>query len=166
MNRYIETDRLILREIEKKDAKDLYEIASNSKVNKYMLYSRYRNIEEVEEWISKVEGQSRKFVFQLKDIGKVIGIGSIKYKNDKNAHELEFTINENYWNQGFATEASKGLITWAIKVQDAKIIVTSHAEENIASGKVLKKCGFVPIGKSSYSTFDKEERFNLWIMNC
>ncbi len=41
-----ETDRLIVREWEKEDYKDLFELASDSEITKFLHYKTYENIEE------------------------------------------------------------------------------------------------------------------------
>ena len=54
MNRIIETERMILRPINKNDAKDIFEWVSDPIVNKYMPYNLYENIEQVEECMVQV----------------------------------------------------------------------------------------------------------------
>ena len=55
MDRRIETKRLILRPLEKKDAQDIFEWASDPVVNKYMLYALYQNVQQAEDWIAWIK---------------------------------------------------------------------------------------------------------------
>lgn len=60
--------------------------------------------------------------------------------------ELGYWIARAHWGQGYATEAGRG----AIKVARAlghKRLVASHFLDNPASGKVLRKLGFVATGE-------------------
>ena len=113
MNRIIQTERMILRPINKNDAKDIFEWVSDPIVNKYMPYNLYENIEQVEEWIESLVEEENNFAFELKDIGKVIGSVSITFVSSRNAYELGYNLNRNYWGNGYATEASKAMIKWA-----------------------------------------------------
>lgn len=97
MNRIIQTERLILRPINKNDAKDIFEWVSDPVVNKYMPYSLYENIGQVEEWIESLVEEENNFAFELKDMGKVIGSGSISFDPSRNAYELGYNLNRNYW---------------------------------------------------------------------
>lgn len=160
MKESLETNRLRIRPFTLEDAQDIFEIAGNPKVNQYMMYSQYKNLEEVKEWIGKVEGKSRKLVFEKKNCGKVIGIGSIKFKNNRQAYELEYSINNKFWNQGYATEASKALIKWANQNMGARKFFASHASGNLASARVLEKCGFSFLKNSHYQTFDNTKKFS------
>ena len=100
MNRIIQTERMILRPINKNDAKDIFEWVSDPVVNKYMPYSLYENIGQVEEWIESLVEEENNFVFELKDIRKVIGSGSITFEQSRNAYELGYNLNRNYWGNG------------------------------------------------------------------
>ena len=155
-----ETERLILRPLTKEDAQDVFEWCSDPIVNKYLPYTLYENVNQVEEWIESIKDEENTFAFVLKDSGKVIGSGSISMDTERNAYELGYNINRNYWNKGYTTEASKGLIKWAYDVLDAREFCANYATANVASGKVLEKCGFEFEKYGQYSTFDGSETFD------
>lgn len=62
--------------------------------------------------------------------------------------EIGYGISESSQNQGFATEAVQAAVTWAFNVPDVTAIEAEADANNIASQKVLEKCGFVPNGKT------------------
>lgn len=161
MNRIIETERLILRPVTLEDASDVFEWVGDPVVNRYMPYSIYNNIEQVKVYISKIIKEGKyEFAFYSKENKKVIGAGSIKYDEDTKAYELGYNLNRKFWNKGYATEASKAIIQWAYQTLNARDFVAAHVTANIASGKVLLKCGFTFDYYGQYSRFDGSEVFD------
>jgi len=61
--------------------------------------------------------------------------------------------------QGFATEAARGILQFAKDDLAQTKLFACHAKENVVSGKILKKLGFVYSNDSSYSKFDGSQTF-------
>lgn len=160
MNRKIETERLILRPLTVDDAKDVFEWVGDPIVNRFMPYPVYKSIDQVEKWISSLVDEKNEFGFCLKDNGKVIGSGSIKFDPESNSYELGYNINRAFWGNGYATEASKALIQWAYQKLGARDFCAAHATANTASGNVIKKCGFIFDKYGQYSRYDGSETFD------
>lgn len=160
MERLISTQRLILRPLVQEDADDVFEWVSDPIVNRYMPYSLYHDVNEAKAWISSLEEEENNFAFCLKSTGKVIGSGSITFDESRNAYELGYNLNRTYWGKGFATEASKAMIQWAYTNLEARDFCSNHATANVASGKVIKKCGFRFERYGQYSRFDGSEIFD------
>ena len=90
-----ETERLIVRQWEDYDYKDLYEYASDVSVTKYLSFPTYLSLETAIERISFVKEQYNSgegvvdYCIELKETNKVIGsIGIVKYR-EKNFGEVE-----------------------------------------------------------------------------
>ncbi|HKM35501.1 MAG TPA: GNAT family N-acetyltransferase [Lachnospiraceae bacterium] len=160
MGRMIETERLILRPLEESDASDVFEWVGDPAVNKYMPYSLYLDIEQVKEWIRQISDEDYEFGFILKDTGKVIGAGSIGFDSERDAYGLGYNLNKSFWNLGYATEATKAIIQWVYDNLGAREFVANHATANIASGNVIRKCGFQFERYGQYSRFDGSETFD------
>lgn len=160
MRQIIETERLILRQLDESDASDVFEWVGDPIVNKYMPYSLYHDIEQVKEWIRQISDENYELGFILKDTGKVIGSGSISFDSDRDAYALGYNMNKSFWNMGYATEAAKAMIQWAYDNLGARVFVSNHATENIASGNVIRKCGFQFERYGQYSRFDGSETFD------
>ena len=158
--RVIETERLILRPLTVGDAEDAFEWQSDPEVNRYMVYSLYTDIEKTREWIAGLGADENEFGFELKETGKVIGAGGIKYIEKEAAWEMGYNLNRAYWGRGFATEASKALIQWAYENEDARDFIACHATANAASGNVIRKCGFKFVRFGQYSRYDGSETFD------
>lgn len=159
-SKMIKTERLILRPLVKSDAKDVFEWVGDPIVNKYMPYSLYQDVEQVEKWLESLVDEENEFAFCLPDTGKVIGAGSISFDPESNSFELGYNLNQAYWGNGYATEASKAMIQWAYTYLNAHDFCSNHANANVASGNVLKKCGFQFDHYGQYSRFDGSETFD------
>lgn len=61
--------------------------------------------------------------------------------NEKEEVEIGYGIDDEYQNQGYATEAIGELITWAHNQKGVKNVLAETEKENIASHKVLQKLG-------------------------
>jgi RimJ/RimL family protein N-acetyltransferase len=76
-------------------------------------------------------------------------IGGIGIHGD-NA-ELGYWIARDHWGQGYATEAGRAVIALADETLRLPRLTSSHATDNPASGKVLRKLGFMPTGKKVWA---------------
>ena len=61
--------------------------------------------------------------------------------------EIGYGILEEYQGQGYATEAVKLALSWAFQHPEVVAVEAEADPENIASQKVLMKCGFRPNGE-------------------
>ena len=75
-------------------------------------------------------------------------IGCIGIDPGEGGTELGYWIARPAWGQGFATEAGHGVIEIA-RLLGHTHITAGHFVDNPASGKVLRKLGFVPTGKTA-----------------
>ena len=76
-------------------------------------------------------------------------IGELCFKGitEDGIAEIGYGIEEDYQLCGYATEAVSALVDWALH-QPGVMCVTAETEEtNIASQRVLKKSGFIPMGE-------------------
>lgn len=60
--------------------------------------------------------------------------------------EIGYWCGEPYWGRGITTEASHALLKWARAELGAEGFVSGHFTDNPASGAVLRKLGFEPVG--------------------
>ena len=69
--------------------------------------------------------------------------GSIAKFEMEGDTEITYWIDRNFWGKGIATTALKNFLT----IENTRPIFGRVAFDNLASQKVLEKCGFVKIGK-------------------
>ncbi|TCO69151.1 GNAT family N-acetyltransferase [Marinisporobacter balticus] len=78
----------------------------------------------------------------LKSENKSIGSACFMKCPDENGQiEIGYGINSTYQNNGYMTEAAQAICEWAISQSDVSIIIAETEKNNIASHKVLQKCG-------------------------
>lgn len=168
----IETDRLILRHYQKNDLKDIFKnYASDKDVARYFCWDHpYRNLQEtkkaVERW-EKVGGVIKKYRYyiEIKKTHEVIGFCSI-VPRDNGVPDLGYAIGRKWWNQGIMSEACKAFIATLFLDGYDKIAVKAEFF-NIASLKVIKKCGFKFIEQKAlfYPKLNRCIIFNYYELN-
>jgi RimJ/RimL family protein N-acetyltransferase len=73
-------------------------------------------------------------------------IGSAGLGEHEGEPELGYWIARAHWGQGYATEAA-GAVLRIARTLGHRRVVAGHFADNPASGKVLKKLGFLPTGR-------------------
>jgi RimJ/RimL family protein N-acetyltransferase len=86
------------------------------------------------------------FMLMLRTDGAPQLIGSCGLAERDGAAELGYWIARDHWGQGYATEAAKAVIGVAKALGHQKL-VSGHFTDNPASGRVLRKVGFRPLGR-------------------
>ena len=92
-----------------------------------------------------------RFLITLADSGEVIGcIGfgplPVEDGGGDGTMEMGYWIARQHWGRGYASEAARAVIEVARACGHPRI-VASHFIDNPASGRVLRKAGFLPTGK-------------------
>ena len=78
---------------------------------------------------------------------ELIGMAGLSLDPESPAEvQLGYWIARPHWGQGYATEASRALLSQARAIGHTRI-VAHHFADNPASGRVLRKVGFRPTGK-------------------
>ncbi len=171
-----ETKRLILRELSMEDIPSLYKIYQNKEVCRYMpsLSSLEEELEKHKAYIENVYafyGYGLWGIFDKKN-NQLIGRAGIQNHSidGKDELELAYLIDYTYWNLGYATEACRKILTFALEELDVSRLVAVIAKENIASCRVAKKLGMSPEKEMTYHELTcflysidlKEERKRLY----
>lgn len=147
----IKTERLLIRPFRISDAEDAFEWRSDPEVNRFMPYPCDADLEEtrqrIEEWIADGD----KYAIELRSTGKVIGDITLEWSERFGLYELGYDLSRSFWRQGYATEAARAVIEWAVSERGIRDFTAYYARDNAASGRVLEKCGFVPEYNAQYS---------------
>ncbi|MCE0521370.1 MAG: GNAT family N-acetyltransferase [Methylacidiphilales bacterium] len=148
----LETERLFLRPLALSDAKELQSLAGDFTIADTTLNIAHPYPDGLaEEWISThpakyEQEESATFAITLKDGGNLIGVvGLISTKRFRRG-ELGYWITKQFWNQGYATEAARSVVQFGFSQLVLHKIEATHLSRNPASGKVMKKLGFVQEG--------------------
>ena len=71
---------------------------------------------------------------------KPIGFGGV-FKFDKNSYELGYILDKRYWGKGLATKVALMQRDYIVNRLHSAAVATTHPD-NLASQRVLQKCGF------------------------
>ncbi|MEC4005108.1 GNAT family N-acetyltransferase [Flavobacterium sp. SUN052] len=153
MNLNLETNRLLFRPLVLTDAQDLFELNKNPAVHKYLWQTPEIKIEESIKVIEYVQRQYEennigRFATILKETGEFIGWTGIKFVNDHvengntNFYDYGYRLAENFWNKGYATEASIAWLEYGFNEMNIEKMNAFTHSQNGASNHVLEKVGF------------------------
>lgn len=85
------------------------------------------------------------WMIELKD-GPHIGELCYKGLDDDGSVEIGYGISEDYQGCGYATEAVCATSRWALQQPEVSRVEAEAEENNLASIRVLEKCGFIRNG--------------------
>ena len=81
---------------------------------------------------------------ELKASGSVIGEAGFEWKAERRA-EIGYFFEAKFWGLGYATEAARLVIEFAFNTLNADEVVASCDARNLASARVMLKCGLKTI---------------------
>lgn len=145
----IETDRLILTELQAGDIPQIVNYASNRNISEYTLNLPYPCSEKDAVYWVNLSNQGLKngtnyiFAIRLKVSDEVIGGIGLTVEKKFFCAEIGHWIAEPFWNNGYTTEATKSVIDFGFDNLDLNKITSSHLDKNPASGKVMFKYGMI-----------------------
>ncbi len=162
----LETERLLLRRYSMDDAQGMYaNWVTDHEATRFWGWEPHENIEETKALLSGWIQQYQKpdyyhWVIELKELRQVIGYIYLSEMDETDCHaEVHYLLSRKFWNQGLMTEACARVIEFALHDLGLQKVMTSHHQENPASGRVLEKCGFYLTHKGS-RVFENCERLN------
>ncbi len=142
----IETERLLIRELQESDVQSIAGIWTDPDVTYYM--GGKRDYAELQKTLREDAQLDPKPVFDLwpvieKQSGRVIGHCGILDKDveGKIEYEIVYVLAKSAWGKGFATEAAKSIKDYAISQLGLKRIIALIDPDNIKSEIVAKKIG-------------------------
>lgn len=151
-NKTITTERLVLRIFEKSDAETVTKLCNNYNIYKNTLYLPYPySIDYALSWIENHLDNfnvDKSYEFAITDKGTGKLYGAIALSNNQRFHngEIAYWIGEEFWGNGYATEASKAILEFAFNVKQYHKVYARHFASNLASGKVIEKLGMLKEG--------------------
>ncbi len=145
----LETKRLILRKFNIEDATDMYNNwGSDYETSKMLFWDQHKNVEETKDlikfWLKEYEDEDTyRWVVELKDTKEIIGsIDVVKKNRFDNTCEIGYCYGSKYWGKGYASEALNEVSKYLFKEAEFRLVELKHISDNVASGKVMQKCGF------------------------
>lgn len=143
----IETNRLILREFQRTDFKELAPILADPKVMRFSP-TGVNSVEQVQEKIQAFITCYKEFGFGkwaviLKESNQLLGYCGIAVDriDDKDQKELGYRLDSRYWGRGLATEAASAVIKYGFEQIKLPYVLGIVERANLASVRVLEKVG-------------------------
>lgn len=144
----LETERLILRELIKEDAKGIFACFSNDKVTRFYGQETLKSMEEAEKFVdffSKNYNEKRgiRWGIERKGIPGIIGtIGFNAWSPKHKRAEIGYEIHPEQWRKGYTSEAVSKVLSYGFDQMGLTRIGAVVFIENITSNKLLEKAGF------------------------
>ena len=151
MRFFIETERLILRDLLPSDDEGMFMLDSDPEVHKYVGGKPVQSIEQCRKVIEIIRQQYEtngigRWAVVEKETGTFVGWSGLKLMTEpingrNNYLDLGYRFIKQYWGKGFATETAIAAAAYAwdvLKAQELCGIVHIH---NIASRKTLERAG-------------------------
>lgn len=145
----IETERLLLRRITNDDVNEVFELRSNPETMKYIPRPLVKTTEDALEHIAMIEDKiitniGINWGITLKGNSKLLGIiGYYRMQPENYRAEIGYILLPEFHGKGIIPEAVNKLIRYGFDDLKLHSIEAVIDPENLASEKVLQKCGFV-----------------------
>jgi len=153
---------VVLRDFIKQDVEYLVEYLNNDEVTKF-LTSRIPTpytLENAEWWvdIGSKEKMNKAIVVEGVFVG-VVGAAVGEYEYQRSA-EIGYWLAQKYWGKGIATEAVKNFTTSVFSSTEVVRLFAPVFGPNIASMRVLEKCGYKQEAVLQKALFKNGSYFN------
>lgn len=168
----IETERLIIRRMQRSDAEDMYEYAKCAEVTEYLLWKEHASIDYTRAYLSAIQKHYRAgtyfdYAVVLKEENRMIGTcGFSRIDKADNAAEIGYVINPAYQRRGYASEAVIALMRLGFCDMGMNRIEGRYMVKNLASRKVMEKCGMTFEGVCRELMLVKGRYEDIGICSC
>lgn len=149
------SERLVLRDLEERDAENILLLNSDPEVLKYVHDVPFTDIEAARAWIANIHVQLPsgigRWAIETKD-GTWIGRCSLR-KGDDGTTLMGYRLLREHWGYGYASETVRVLLDLAFNTHELPFVVSAIAQGNIASQRVIEKNGGVFWKEGAASNF-------------
>ncbi len=144
----LETDRLLLRELDEKDTRALYIILSRADVTVHYGQEPFNTIEEARSLLAifNMNYSMQKGIrwgIVEKSSGNLIGtIGYHAWHQKHKRAEIGYELHPDFWSKGYGSEAITEVISYGFSALQLNRISAIVYPENVPSQKMLERAGF------------------------
>ena len=162
----LETSRLRLRRPRTEDASDIFaRYASDPEVTWYLPWRPHKDVEETRTFLSHLlsameERRTSAWVIESLEDRRLMGLTTMNIESARESDLLSteqerqqyykvliaYHLAQSEWGQGYATEAARALVDWALSQRQVVRVWTVVDIDNAASVRVLEKLGMVREG--------------------
>lgn len=140
------TERLLLRQFTMDDREALFKITQEPGIFQYFPTKTAWDMERVDRSIQHQIDHWDQFGYglwavTLRETGQLMGWCGLEFLPDTNETEVGYLLSGEFWGKGYATEAARASVEFGKKNIGLKEIIGLTDPLNIASQRVLEKCG-------------------------
>ncbi|NOH04806.1 MAG: GNAT family N-acetyltransferase [Chloroflexi bacterium] len=140
------TERLILRPFTMDDCEALLAITQEPDIFRYFPTKAAWDMEKVERNIQHQINHWKMFGYgqmavTMRETGQLMGWCGLEFLNDTNETEVGYLLGHAFWGKGLATEAARASVQFGLEEIGLREIIGLTDPLNIASQRVLEKCG-------------------------
>ena len=143
--------RVTLKPIEESSKAEMKSMLVNNEIKKTYMLPDFKSEEELDKYFYKLKAVTEditKFIYGIYLEDKLIGFLNEVEKKD-NKMELGYFLDPKYWDNGYATEALGLAIKELFRI-GINTVKAAHFEANLASGRVMEKCGMNKTSQVEY----------------
>jgi len=157
----IDTDRLLLRSPNVADAPRISELMGNWDVARWLVRVPFPyRVAHAEAWIER-SSQERAasmgwpFIMVRRSDGVLLGSMDLSLEADRITGTLGYWVGEDYWGQGYATEAARAVVEFAFETLNLKSVTANALPDNDRSIRVLEKAGLRYVDRRPEDTVER-----------
>jgi RimJ/RimL family protein N-acetyltransferase len=145
-----EDAQLSLEKWDDRHIEELALIANNKKISGNMAdrFPSPYTLDDAVAWIQEMKSNPQRHAWAIEFGSKLAGGISLVPRTGplKHCSGIVYWLGEQYWGLGLATESVRRALAFAFQVEQIVRVETTVFEWNLASIRVLEKCGFVREG--------------------
>jgi len=163
----LETNRLILRKITLRDARDIFDYAKDPSVSRYTLWYPHKSLSDTRQYIGFVKKNYRlrmpeNWGIVYKADNRLIGtIGLFNLDPANKKAEIHYALSNKYSGRGIMSEAVSKVIQFGFNKLHLNRIEARCMLMNMASERVMQKCGMQYEGIMRKGLFSKGKFVDL-----
>lgn len=162
----LDTNRLILRQVEESDIDDIHAYASDPMLTTHLTWDAHRTLQDTHAFIQFAFKQYEEngvgpWAIVWKEKNQVIGTIDLVWNKKHYSAELAYAISREFWRQGLGTEAVKKIINFGFKEMELERIQARCVPDNIASYRLMETVGMTYEGTLRKSMFRKGKQEDI-----
>ncbi len=143
----LQCDRFKIRQINEADFEAMFEVYSNMSLMTFVGDGSAISESDCRKWIQiTLDNYSNRgygmFLVESPESQECLGFVGLTHPGGIEIPEIKYVLKQIYWGRGLATQIVSSLCEHAKNAWDLKEICATIDPENIASCKVMEKCGF------------------------
>lgn len=165
----LETERLWLRKLTRKDVHDMFEYTSDPEISLYTTWTAHQTIDDTMRFIEynlrlQEQQQVHEWAMVDKEKNKMIGTcGYVTWKPQHRVAEIAYAIARPYWGQGLMSEAIRTVLRFGFERMELNRIEARCMVDNLGSERVMQKAGMTFEGVLREQLYAKEMFHDLKI---